>query len=259
MTDRPMDNARETTEAAPRIERVRHELKRRNLEVLSADRITPNMIRIVLGGEDLEGFTSLSAGDHIKVFVPDETGEIVMRDYTPRHYDAQNLRLTLDFSVHDAGPATKWAMNAKPGDKLQIGGPRGSQSITGPIRHWLLIGDETAFPSIGRRVEEMEADTLVTTIVGIPDARDEQLFQTKANLTTHWVHRTDPTDAEAMLAALRGLVIEPGTFIWLAAEGSVVKAIRAYLLNERHHPQQWLRASGYWVAGKADATEKFDD
>ncbi len=251
--------ASESTEAAPRIERVRHELRRRNLEVRSVTRLTPNMIRIILGGAELEGFTSLSAGDHIKVFVPDETGETVMRDYTPRHYDGERQLLTLDFAVHDAGPATRWAMNAQVGDRLQIGGPRGSQIISGPIRHWLLIGDETALPSIGRRVEEMQAGTSVTTIVGVADVRDEQQFESLANVTTLWVHRKDPTDASGMLDSLKNLTIEPGTFIWLAAEGSVAKTIRNYLLTERRHPQQWLRAFGYWVRGKADTTEKFED
>jgi NADPH-dependent ferric siderophore reductase len=36
------------------------------------------------------------------------------------------------------------------GDAIRIGGPRGSQVIEGPIAHWLLVGDETALPAIGR-------------------------------------------------------------------------------------------------------------
>ncbi|MFB8343886.1 siderophore-interacting protein [Brucella cytisi] len=244
--------------ALPRIERVRHEIKRRRLEVRFVETITPNMIRITLGGDELAGFNSLSAGDHIKIFVPDRAGKIVMRDYTPRSYDPENQTLVLDFAVHEAGPATQWAINARPGNQLEIGGPRGSELISGPIRAWLLIGDETALPSIGRRIEEMALGTPVTTLVAVAGPHDEQRFETLALLSPYWIHRDDATDASVIINRLREITIEPGTFIWLAAEGSVARATRAYLVDERKHPLTWLRASGYWVKGKADSTEKFD-
>jgi NADPH-dependent ferric siderophore reductase len=105
----------------------------------------------------------------------------------------------------------------------------------------------------------MAAGTLVTSLVAIPDAADEQVFETQADLTTHWVHRKDPADAAAFIDKLREIAIEPGTFVWVAAEGAVTRAIRNYLLEERKHPLTWLRAAGYWVNGKADTTEKFED
>lgn len=243
----------------PRIERIRHETKRRQLEVRAVETITPRMIRITLGGEELAGFCSLSAGDHIKLFVSDGAGGKVMRDYTPRRYDPQSQTLALDFAVHEAGPATQWAIDARVGDILEIGGPRGSQVINGPIISWLLIGDETALPSIGRRIEEMANGTPVTSLVAVTDAQEEQHFETQAEHTAHWAYRNDATDASAIIERLRDMTIEPGTFVWLAAEASVARAIRTYLVEERNHPLPWLRVSGYWVKGKADATEKFDD
>lgn len=244
---------------SPVIERVRHETKRRNLIVRSTEYLTPNMIRIILGGEELAGFKSLSAGDHVKIFVKDSSEGVAMRDYTPRYYDPINQTLTLDFAVHQAGPVTQWAMNAKIGDRLEIGGPRGSQIINGPIKHWLLIGDETALPSIGRRIEEMPSGTPVTSLVAVAGADDEQKFETAASLSMQWVHRSDATDASTIIQQLQDISIEPDTFIWIAAEGSVTREIRRYLVEERKHPLTWLRASGYWVKGKADTTEKFDD
>ncbi len=247
------------SETLPRIERIRHELRRRQLTVLSSVALTPNMIRITLGGEELEGFSSLSPGDHIKIFVPDGAGGTAMRDYTPRSYDAEKRTLVLDFAVHEAGPATQWALDARPGDSLQIGGPRGSLVISGPIRSWLLIGDETALPSIGRRIEEMAAGVAVTSVVAIPGPQDEQHFETSASLTAHWIHRKDAADAAVIIERLRQVPLEPDTFVWIAAEGAVVRAVRAYLVEERGHPLAWLRASGYWVKGKADAKETFED
>src|SRR5262245_35718710 len=110
------------------IVRVRHETRRRRLTVLTREFITPRMLRLTLKG-DFEGFASLGADDHVKVFVPGsgEPGE--RRDYTPRRFDAATQTLAVDFAVHDAGPATAWAINAQPGDAIEIGGPRGSQVV----------------------------------------------------------------------------------------------------------------------------------
>ena len=154
--------------STPVITRVRHELAVRTLDVLAVTRLTPHMIRVTLGGAELEGFASAAPDDHIKIMVPDQDGTIVRRDYTPRHYDRETGTLLLDFVDHEGGPAAEWARSVVPGGTLQIGGPRGSQVIGGEIRHWLLIGDETALPAIGRRVEELPAHTTVTTLVAVP-------------------------------------------------------------------------------------------
>jgi NADPH-dependent ferric siderophore reductase len=57
------------------------------------------MLRIALGGEDLADFTTPSADDHIKLYVPGRAGELESRDFTPRHFDAASRQLTLDFAL----------------------------------------------------------------------------------------------------------------------------------------------------------------
>ncbi|GEM15843.1 siderophore-interacting iron utilization protein [Gluconobacter oxydans NBRC 3293] len=244
--------------ASPEIRRVRHELVRRHLEVRAVEHLTPHMIRITLGGRELAGFTSLAPDDHIKIFVPGPDGTLTRRDYTPRQYDPQNGTLCLDFVDHPGGPAAAWARAAKPGDYLEIGGPRGSQIISGQIEHWLLIGDETALPAIGRRVEELPAQMPVTTLVTVPGKEDEQLFATTACHVAHWVHRPmeQADDAADILAALKNLEIPDRTFVWVGAESHVAKAVRQYLLDECRIPAQWIKASGYWSKGQADASVK---
>ncbi|PYD77889.1 NADPH-dependent ferric siderophore reductase [Komagataeibacter oboediens] len=243
---------------APEIRRERHDLVRRRLEVRAVERLTPHMIRITLDGPELVGFTSPSPDDHIKIFVPGLDGSPTRRDYTPRRYDPQNGTLLLDFVNHHGGPAAAWARAARPGDRLEIGGPRGSQIISGPIDHWLLIGDETALPAIGRRVEALSVRTSVTTVVAVPGAEDEQVFTTAAHHAAHWVHRPmeRADDGAGILAVLKNLKIPDRTFVWVGAETHVAKAVRQYLLDERRIPAQWIKASGYWVKGQADASVK---
>ncbi|TQS73379.1 siderophore-interacting protein [Rhodobacteraceae bacterium] len=240
---------------APVIERHRFEIKRRDLTILRKEMITPNMLRLVFKGADLEGFSSPSPDDHVKIFVPDGTGGEVMREYTPRFHDAERQEMWMDFALHDAGPATLWAKEAKPGDRARIAGPRGSAVITGPIRSWVLIGDETALPAIARRIEELAPDTPVTSVVAVPGPQDEQTITTRADHLSLWVHRDDPTDPAPLVTALESLTLPEQTFVWIAAEGSVARALRD-CLSARGHMLQWMKAAGYWVSGQADTSDK---
>ncbi len=244
---------------APQIERVRHELRRRALTVADVTDITPGMRRIVLTGDDLADFVSLAPDDHVKIFVPTAEGE-ARRDYTPRRYDNNARTLTIDFALHEAGPVTQWAIDASPGATLAIGGPRGSAVISADVARWLLVGDETALPAMGRRIDESRAGTEITAIAAVAGPAERQTFDTQADLNLHWAERplSDSTNAEPLLSILRGVDIQPGTFVWVAAEASVTRAVREYLVTERGYPLHWIKASGYWVKGKADTTEKFD-
>jgi len=76
------------------------------------------MLRAVLGGEDFEDFTTPSADDHIKLYVPSEAGDLAARDFTPRHFDAEAKKLIIDIALHSAGPAIRWAEQAQAGDVL---------------------------------------------------------------------------------------------------------------------------------------------
>ncbi|NVO25568.1 siderophore-interacting protein [Donghicola sp. B5-SW-15] len=245
-------------DSAPVITRHKFETRRRALTVQSVDYLTPHMIRAVLHSPELSDFTSLGADDHIKLFFPGDGEKPQMRDYTPRAYDTDACKLTLDFAVHEAGPATAWATQAKVGDTLNIGGPRGS-SVIAPVFDWyLLIGDETALPAIGRKAEELGQGVQVITLVAVPDAADEQTFDTKAAGTHHWVHRpvTQAADPASLLAAAQGITLPEGKgFIWIAAEAGVARALRDHF-EERGHPKVWTKASGYWVKGSAATSDK---
>ncbi|WP_157018888.1 siderophore-interacting protein [Mesorhizobium xinjiangense] len=249
------------TTSAPGIERVRHELKRRSLTVTEIEKLTPKMLRITLSGEELADFVSLAPDDHIKIAAPSPDGPdgVERREYTPRSFDNAARTLVIDFAVHDAGPATQWALEARPGDTLVVGGPRGSAVVSSDVRRWLLIGDETALPAIGRRIEEAARGTIITSIVAVTNAAEHQTFDTEADLTTLWVHRplTEAADPTALLNAVKTVELEKGTFAWIAAEAKVTRAIRSYLVEERGHPLTWMKASGYWVMGKADSKENF--
>ena len=243
------ENESVSHQAKLNIEKRRMEPVGRNLVVKNVERLGSQMLRVTLAGEELAGFNSPSPDDHIKISFPTADGGVEKRDYTPRRFDAKAQSLTIDFALHNGGVGAEWAEKAKPGDPLRIAGPRGSTVISAPGAWWLLIGDETALPSIGRRLEEMAEDTRVISVAAVVDADEEQQFETKANHTAYWIHRPDiqATDAEPFLKALSKLELPKGPgFIWIAAEGEVVRSVRAYFVDTLKHPPEWIKAAAYW-------------
>jgi NADPH-dependent ferric siderophore reductase len=248
-------------------QRVRHQPRRRMLEVKQVDKISAHMIRVTLGG-DLEGFTSLGFDDHVKLFFPtgslgeDGQPELMARDYTPRRYDPQANTLAIEFVIHDAGPATRWAEQAKPGDALQIGGPRGSFVIPTEFDWHLLIGDDTGLPAIARRLEELPAGTRAVALVEVDGPADRVRIESPADVTLDWVYRNgaEAGSPDFLSQALRRQKLPRGNYYaWAACESLTAKALRAQLIAEHGANPKWIRAAGYGRRGAVAVHDVIND
>ncbi|WP_455270883.1 siderophore-interacting protein [Rhizobium herbae] len=261
--------------------RVRHELRRRLLAVKTAERLTAQMVRITLTGGDLEGFVSAGYDDHVKLCLPiagQDTpvwpvgpdapalpeGIVAspMRDFTPRRHDAAKGELVVDFAIHAAGPATEWASAARPGTRLGVAGPRGSFVVTDDFDWYLMIGDETALPAIGRRLEELRANVPAIVIAAVTGAAEEQTFESATRLETRWIHRPleNASDPAFLLDAVRSLPLPQGDgYIWIAGENDTVKLLRKHFVEERGHNRAWIKAAGYWRKGSAGFHENHNE
>lgn len=259
-------------------ERARHEIKLRRTTVASVEQLTPHMLRIRLQGADLAGFSSLGFDDHVKLLFPDANGELqlpppgseglppamreAMRDYTPHSYDAQAQTLAIDFAVHEAGPATAWALQAAAGHALGIAGPRGSFIVPTAFDGHLLIGDDAALPAITRRLRELPAGTQAVVVVEVNDAADEQKLDSAADLQVHWVHRQGQPagDAQRLLAALRQIDAPAGDYYnWVALESTAAKALRAALIAEHGAHPKWTKAAAYWKRDSSGVHEVIEE
>ena len=223
-----------------RVERVRHELKRRDLTVKTVEALTPHFRRITLVDDSLSDFVSASFDDHVKVFVDD-----ARRDYTPRSFDNAARELVIEFALHGDGPAAGWAARAKAGDTLAIGGPKGSLIVPLDYDWHLLAGDETALPAVARRLEELPAGAKAIVVLKADDAADRREFETAANVALTWVSTDD-----ALLAAVRALALPEGDgYAWCAGEASCMAALRRELVEVKGHPGEAIRAAAYWKRG----------
>lgn len=260
-----MSEIAEKNRRAPR--RVRNELVFRPVEVLSKTFIAGNFYRIEFGGEALKGFTSPSFEDHIKVFFPDaQTGEFhlpeiseegvvwkegirpVARDYTPLFFDSEQGRLTLDFYLHQSGVASDWAAQAQPGDRLAIGGPRGSLVVPEDYDFQLYVCDETGLPAFKRRLQTISGSR-IKLYAWADEATGLEYLQDIRQVEVNWLGSgTMNTDtAQELIARLEALALpEEDYFIWLTGEGSAVKMLSDYFTGQRGKEADFVRAVAYW-------------
>lgn len=251
------------------MQRVRYETRLRTLTVAGVRQLTPHLTSITLSG-DFSGFQSPSFCDHVKLFFPDPvTGVLslpgsdgakpIARDYTPRRFDADAQTLDIEFALHgtgaECGPATQWAMTAKAGDTVTIGGPRGSTLIPLAFDAYLLIGDDTALPAIARRLEEMPAGAKVIVMAEVDGPEDRMDFTTQAHAQIHWIYRQTQTLNEA----LKRMHLPQGDMhAWVACESAAAKLIRTQLIDDHGVNPAYLRASGYWRKGDAGVHDNID-
>lgn len=236
----------------PTIERVRHDLKLREVTVARINRVSPGFAGITFQGEALADFTSLSFDDHVKFMFNDASGEQVRRDYTPRRVDTDAREIDIEFALHGHGGAAEWARNATIGQRATIGGPRGSMILPLAMDWHLLIGDDSALPAVTRRLEELPADARVDAVL-LVGALDRRTFVTRADARIHWVDSDD-----ALLQVLKDLPLQPGAGLaWGGGEAALMARVRQVLV-EAGMPRQAAKVSAYWKRGVADHHERLD-
>lgn len=262
-------------------------------EVARAERVTPGMVRVVLGGPDLRGFTSTGVPDErLGVYFPrpgqrepqrptitggmwsfaDPGNEPEVRSYTVRRFDAGRAELTVDFVVHARGVATDWALGARPGDVVGLSTAGGWYRPPPGAGLQLLVGDATALPAIGRILEQAPAGARVRVVAEVACAQDRQWVETAAEVAYTWLvgsglgagpsrlpaavaelPATDFPGADFPGAGLPGA----GTYAWVAGEASATRAIRKHLRAERGLGGAFLTVLGYWREGKEEFLARY--
>lgn len=246
--------------------------------VVSTAVITPKMRRVTFACTDVKPF--LDHHMHVRLLVPPRgrkprwpalkedgrigwpTGEdaLVVRIYTIRSVDAEKGHVSIDFLQHPAEgiatPGADFARDAKPGDRVALMGPGGGGLPD--AERIFLAGDESALPAIARMAEEAPAGVTLQAIIEVEDAAEEQVFQTAANLSVRWLHRSAYAAEDAGVlrreacAAVEGL--DDDSFVWFACEKDDVRAFKAHLAARgRNRRKQYC--AWYWERGAAATTD----
>src|SRR3954471_14232737 len=251
----------------PRVARV--------AEVLRTSRLTPHMIRVVLGGDGLTGFPAGEFTDHyVKLLfppakapygVPYDIDQVraelpaeqwpVTRTYTVRAWDAATGELTIDFVWHgDEGLAGPWAAAAQPGDRIAFVGPGGGYAPSSDADWHLLAGDESALPAIAVALERLPAGARALAFVEVAGPEEEQADLVPGDgVGLTWVHRGDGAPGEALVAAVRAAPLPEGSgHLFVHGEAAAVRDRRRHLREARGLPREFTSISGYWRRGDTE-------
>ena len=243
----------------------------RKVAVAGVTTVTPRLIRITVGGPDLDGLVIDQPAASVRLLLPPSgSGELIMptwngnefllpdgrrptiRTLTPLRLDSAIQELDLEIVVHDGGAASAWAQAAQPGDKAAVSGPGRGYPVDPDAAGFLLGCDESAIPAISQLLEVLPVDKPVQVIIEVADPAARLELPKHPAATIEW--HDLPTGAppgDALVTAIAEAELPPGTRVWAAGEAAAMQRIRRHLLDERQlpRPETWIR--GYWKTGRA--------
>ena len=257
-------------DAATKLRRVRRAPPPfRRVRVRSVTPLSARMLRVVLGGEELDGFAIEAPASSVRLLLPPPGADEIemptwtgnqfelsngdrapIRTFTPRAFDAERLELTLDFVLHERGAASDWVRAAQVDDEVAISGPGRAEALDEDARSFLLVGDETAMPAIGQLLEEIPPDRAVDVHIEVSDSAARIALPEHRGATVTW-HEAAPGAAPgaSIVAAVEQLTELPDA-VWVAGEAASVQRLRTHLFDERGRSRSTVTARGYWTGAR---------
>lgn len=242
----------------------------RTLDVINTRKLTTNMQRLTLGGNELNEFPVGQEGVYIKLVFPQEgSGKDSVRTYTiiEQRYDSQEntQEIDIDFVIHEPphGPASNLALQAKVGDQVMLSGPGAKKEVLLEADWFLIAGDMTALPAISVLLKKLPENAKGYLVLEIIDESDRQELTLPANIEVHWViteHAAETADdatETAFSAKVKSLTFLTGTVsVWVACEFTTMRNLRKYFKFERSIEKKALYISSYWKKGLAEDQHK---
>ena len=257
-------------------------------EVVRSEKVTPHMVRVVLGGNGFETFRPSEFTDsYVKLVVVADDVDMaglarpltldgfaelpaakqpVIRTLTVRRADAAAREIAIDVVVHgEHGAAGQWAATAEPGRRVYLMGPSGAYSPD-PAADWhLLAGDETALPAINVALEALPANAIGQAFIEIAGPEDEIPLTAPEGVQINWIYRGGRADliGEDRAGDHAPLIEAVKTAAWLPGQvhafvhgeaQAVMHNLRPYIRKDREVDAKWTSISGYWRRGRTEET-----
>lgn len=233
--------------------------KARQLQVLRKQFVTTNMLRITLGGNDLADFPEHQEGGYVKLIFPTTDGTQLMRTYTIRQQRADEV--DIDFAIHgDSGVACHWALSAKPGDEILVGGPGPKKLISEEADWMIFVGDMTSLPAISVNLAQLPQDARGYAILEVQTEADIQPLSKPEGIELRWIINAHPgSDSQSLLEHVKALPwLEGKVAIWAACEFSSMRALRAYFREHNEVAKGDTYVSSYWKQGLNEDQHKVE-
>jgi NADPH-dependent ferric siderophore reductase len=228
-----------------------------HLEVVGVSEPGPDFRRLTFTAPGLDGLR-FTAGQDLMFRVPRPDGAATNRRYTIRGFDPSSAEVTVDVSLHGAGPGTDWVRRAAIGDEIDAIGPRGKVTPRLEADWHLFVADDTGMPGALAMIESLPAGSTIRAVLEVDTPEDEQEpgGTLKSGLEIVWLHRSgrcEPGDIGLLRDALVGLELPAGDGqAYVAAESAVVRDLQALLAEQGLRSDQ-VSAKAYWRRGLPNA------
>jgi NADPH-dependent ferric siderophore reductase len=242
------------------------ELERRRgkpwtLRVVGGADIGPRLRRVQLTADNLDGFEPKPAQE-IVLQIAQAGDEPARRHYTIRRFDRAKKLIDVDFVIHGAKtPGVRWALDAKPGDAIDIRGPRGRIALS-PEADWhLFSGDETAQPAIFALIEALPKGAKAFAFVEIGSEAEKLPLSAEADAALIWLTRNGAHagPSRMLIDAIERFALPPGKgHAIIIGETSNVRAQRHYLIEHGMSRDQ-IYSEGYWRPDRIGGHDHVND
>jgi NADPH-dependent ferric siderophore reductase len=148
----------------------------------------------------------------------------------------------------------RWAQAARPGDTIEVVGPRGKITIAREAAWHLFAGDATAVPGALAMMEALPADVPALAFLQVDDREERQSVAADRRDLITWAYEPHaPNGDPGLAAALAGAALPSGRgHAYLAGEVALVTALKATLVS-RGWATDDISAKAYWNRGRANA------
>lgn len=229
--------------------------------VVSTEAITPNLLRLRMVSPTLFEDAVAEPTSWLRFWFPDPAGSKTefQRAYTMSEMSPETGEFAIDVVLHEpAGPASRWARSAKPGDAIAVMtlGSAGFSVPEDPPAGYLLIGDAAATPAINGIIGVVPHDIPIEVYLEEHDENDRLIpIAEHPRMRVHWVVREDATSLAGAIEARDW----SNWYCWVTPEAGSLKHLRARLRDEFGFPKTELHPQAYWTEGRAMGTKRGDD
>lgn len=222
--------------------------------------VTPRFRRVIFTAENIADF-AYKPGQDIVFFLPVGGEDHGRRHYTIRSFDRAKGEIAVDFLLHGTTPGPEFARNARPGDTVEVKGPRGRVVAREGADWHLITGDETGLPAVLHILETLPEGAKAFVFLEVQSEADRQPFESKADVAFEWIVRGDAPAGPGTLVLDRitafDLPAGEGQAL-ITGETSNVRALRHHLLA-RGLPKERIASEGYWRPGRLGGHDHVDD
>jgi NADPH-dependent ferric siderophore reductase len=243
----------------------------RLLTVKHVHDVGPHLRRLCLTSPELADYPFSCGGAHIKIMLPqagqqhivlptpspkgprweDLSQKPIIRTFTVRAFRREALELDIDFALHgDIGPASRFALHAKPGDQLGISGPGGPDPMLQVAEHYYMVGDLTSLPAISAMAEAMPAEAQGHIALLVPHQEDVQDLSLPSGVSLRWFVGS-PEQTEPLVSYFTALpMASEQSYFWFGGEEGLVVPLRRHVRRTLDVDRQRVYAVPYWRSGK---------